>query len=218
MSASADPPNVLEYRPAFKQRPKDMGPPPPTVTGTVGHLTASAHISLRAAYTHSKTPMDHGADLLKQAELTAEKFNLRERETYIGLGVDAAAFELYTEWVYSGRICKGASTARAKDTDLAFIGQAYILGEKLLDHTFRNAVVDFLLETVVATGSLDLTLPTLIFNETSASAPIRRLLVDLYACYGHKDWLKALVNHNAFLSDLIQMESSVPWANVTLER
>ncbi|KAI4717144.1 hypothetical protein E4T48_06676 [Aureobasidium sp. EXF-10727] len=255
----------LEYRNISfeEQRLRDMGPPPPTVTGNIGHLTTSAHMSLKAAYTRPEAPMDGSANLLRQvnvvlsaasyltiirpslpiatlhvgkgnnptkfgihqnilehcspffkalflsrannkseANTTAEDSNLRNCETSIALEADAAAFGLYTEWVYSGRICKGTSTTTAKDVDLAFVGQAYILGEKLLDHNFKNAVVDFLLEMVVATSSLDLTLPTLIFETTSALAPIRRLLVDLYAWYGHKDWLKASVHHNTFLSDL----------------
>ncbi|KAI4725688.1 hypothetical protein E4T49_06535 [Aureobasidium sp. EXF-10728] len=291
MSAGADPPIDPKYRPAFnalpyvsddledayqsfsflleyrnisfeEQRLRDMGPPPPTVTGNVGHLTASAHMFLKAAYTRPEAPMDGSANLLRQVnvvlsaasyltiirpllpiatihvgkgnnktkfgvhqnilehcspffkalfskannksktEPTAEDSNLRNCETYIALVADAAAFELYTEWVYSGRICKVTSNTTAKDVDLAFVGQAYILGEKLLNHSFKNAVVDFLLETVVATGSLDLTLSTLIFETTSASAPIRKQLVELYAWYGHKDWLKASVHHNTFLSDL----------------
>jgi hypothetical protein len=38
-----------------------------------------------------------------------------------------------------------------------------------------------LLETIVAQGKMDLTLPTLIFDKCSATAPLRKLLVDVWA-------------------------------------
>jgi len=119
------------------------------------------------------------------------------------------AFRLYTEWIYSGRIQRGLSNGEGttEDTSLHNIGQAYILGERLQDCKFKNAIVDFLLETIVTQGKMDLTLPTLIFDKTSVSAPLRKLLVDIYVLYGHKDWLKPDGSNEstisaAFLSDL----------------
>ncbi|KAG9515702.1 hypothetical protein KCV07_g7220, partial [Aureobasidium melanogenum] len=124
----------------------------------------------------------------------------------MGLDVDVTAFRLYTEWVYSGRIQKGALEVSAEDIDFSSIGQAYILGEKLQDQKFKNAVINLLLQTIITQGMMDLTFPTLVFKETSASAPLRRLLVDLYVCYGYKDWLKPDGSKEAisgtFLSDL----------------
>ncbi|KEQ67836.1 uncharacterized protein M437DRAFT_38468 [Aureobasidium melanogenum CBS 110374] len=122
------------------------------------------------------------------------------------LDVNVAAFRLYAEWVYSGYIPQGPLRVNAEDVDFSTIGQAYILGEKLQDEKFRNAIVDLLLETIITQGNMDLTLPTLVFKETSASAPLRKLLVDLYVWYGHKDWLKPdgskTSTSSVFLSDL----------------
>lgn len=122
------------------------------------------------------------------------------------LDVDVAAFRLYTEWVYSGHIQRGVLSVNAEDIDFSSIGEAYILGEKLLDQNFKNAIVNLLLQTIAAQGKMDLTLPTLVFKETSASAPLRKLLVDIWVCYGHKDWLKSDESRQTvsttFLSDL----------------
>ncbi|KAG9562319.1 hypothetical protein KCU71_g7677, partial [Aureobasidium melanogenum] len=108
----------------------------------------------------------------------------------ISLDADVAAFRLYTEWVYSGQTQKAALRMSAEDADFSSIGQAYILGEKLQDQKFKNAIVNLLLQTIPTHGKMDLTLPTLVFNQTSTSAPLRKLLVNLYVWYGHKDWLK----------------------------
>ncbi|KAH0274282.1 hypothetical protein KCU91_g5379, partial [Aureobasidium melanogenum] len=124
----------------------------------------------------------------------------------IELDVNVAAFRLYAEWVYSGRIQQGVLRVDAEDVDFSAIGQAYILGEKLQDKGFKNAIVDLLLQTIVTHGKMDLTLSTLIFNETATIAPLRKLLVDLYVWYGHKDWLKPdgskTSTSSVFLSDL----------------
>lgn len=137
---------------------------------------------------------------LKQRESSVESKTDLEREQIhdtktesvieCKFDVDVAAFRLYAEWVYSGRIQKRAPGVNSEDVDFSSMGQAYILGEKLLDKNFKNAIVDLLLQTIVTHGKMDLTLPTLIFNETSNTAPLRKLLVDLYVWFGHKDWLK----------------------------
>ena len=119
------------------------------------------------------------------------------------------AFRLYAAWVYSGLIQKRIlkiGVPGAENISYSNIGQAYILGDKLKDHKFKNAIVDCLLETIVSQGKMDLTLPNLIFDKTSASAPLKKLLVDIYVLYGHKDWLKpdgsSQTNSAIFLSDL----------------
>lgn len=99
------------------------------------------------------------------------------------------AFRLYTEWVYSGLIQKRIRDVEESEV-FYNIGQAYLLGDKLQDHKFKNAIVDFLLEVIYTQHWMDLTLITLIFDESSVTAPLRQLLVDLYVLYGHKDWLK----------------------------
>ncbi|KAI5195716.1 hypothetical protein AUEXF2481DRAFT_4537 [Aureobasidium subglaciale EXF-2481] len=106
----------------------------------------------------------------------------------ICLEADPAAFKLYTEWVYSGHLV--SETIRIQDTRLDALGQAYLLGEKLLDCEFKNAVVDAILNQIIVEGRVDLTLPNLIFDKPCHTSPLRKLLVDLHVWYGHKDWLK----------------------------
>ncbi|THW47469.1 hypothetical protein D6D21_03435 [Aureobasidium pullulans] len=127
-------------------------------------------------------------------------------ETIFHLKEDPAACKLYIEWIYSGYIWQ-----RPQSPDLAIEGfetlvKAYILGEKLLDHKFQNAIIDSLLARVTSEGRLALTLPTIIYNGTKPTSPIRRLLVDLYLWYGHKDWLTKEVvgdhSHTLFTTDL----------------
>ncbi|KAI5242433.1 hypothetical protein E4T42_07668 [Aureobasidium subglaciale] len=109
----------------------------------------------------------------------------------ICLEADLAAFKLYTEWVYSGHLV--SETIRIQDTKLDALGQAYLLGEKLLDCEFENAVVDAILNQIIVEGRVDLTLPNLIFDKTCHTSPLRKLLVDLHVWYGHKDWLKRIL-------------------------
>lgn len=120
------------------------------------------------------------------------------------------AFRTYTEWVYSGLIqtkILGVDGLEADDISYHNIGQAYILSERLQDCRFKNAIVDFLLKTIITHGKMDLTLPNLIFDKTSVSSPLRKLLVDIYVWYGHKDWLKPDGSNEGmstvFLSELL---------------
>ncbi|KAI5272418.1 hypothetical protein E4T47_04360 [Aureobasidium subglaciale] len=106
----------------------------------------------------------------------------------ICLEADLAAFKLYTEWVYSGHLV--SDTIRIQDTRSDALGQAYLLGEKLLDYGFKNAVVDAILNKINVKGRVNPTLPNLIFDKTCHTSPLRKLLVDLHVWYSHKDWLK----------------------------
>ncbi|KAG9523674.1 hypothetical protein KCU93_g6483, partial [Aureobasidium melanogenum] len=142
------------------------------------------------------------------SEMEGEQIHDAKVKPLIEFELDAnvPAFRLYAEWVYSGHIQQGALRINAGDIDFSTIGQAYILGEKLQDKEFRNATVDLLLQTIVTQGKMDLTLPALIFDETATTAPLRKLLVDLYVWYGHKEWLKPDGSKKStsatFLSDL----------------
>ncbi|THY78688.1 hypothetical protein D6C87_10149 [Aureobasidium pullulans] len=103
---------------------------------------------------------------------------------------DIEAFEVYTEWVYSGRVFKKKLRDDEGSAKFLSYGQAYILGEKLLNHDFKNEVLDTLLTEILSGGKIDLTLATLVYEGTAKTSPLRRLLVDIYTWYGHKDWLR----------------------------
>ncbi|KAI4772678.1 hypothetical protein E4T52_12341 [Aureobasidium sp. EXF-3400] len=176
-------------------------------TGDVGTLTPSALESFRAAY--KSPPMSQDLDLLDPffktilaPEPSSAGFSIEhgkkgsseeEMAPTIEFEGSIVAFRLYAAWVYSGLIQKRIlkiGVPGAENISYSNIGQAYILGDKLKDHKFKNAIVDCLLETIVSQGKMDLTLPNLIFDKTSASAPLKKLLVDIYVLYRHKDWLK----------------------------
>lgn len=155
---------------------------------------------------HELNPREDSVESGTQVQKEELRNAKMESVIEVKLDADVAAFGLYTEWVYSGHIQKGSLKTENDDIDFSPIGQAYILGEKLQDQKFKNAIVDFLLRTIVTQGKMDLNLPMLIFNETSNSAPLRKFLVDLYVRYGHKDWLNPgdskVTIPAVFLSDL----------------
>jgi hypothetical protein len=106
-------------------------------------------------------------------------------------GPFVVAFRLYTEWIYSGHIQKRflqVETSVADDKSYHNMVHAYVLGETLEDHNFKNATVDCLLDTIHDRAWVDLTLPNLIYSTTSSRSPLRRLMVDLFILFGHEDW------------------------------
>lgn len=161
-------------------------------------------------------------------ELDEERSSEQDMTPIIEFEGSIIAFRLYAEWIYSGRVPRRLSDGEGstEDTSLHNIGQAYILGERLQDHRFNNAIVDFLLEAIITQRKMDLTLPTLVFEKTSVSAPLRKLLVDFYVLYGHKDWLKPTASNETisavFLSDLAtaflarKYHDSSPTTNVSM--
>ncbi|THZ85550.1 hypothetical protein D6C88_05561, partial [Aureobasidium pullulans] len=96
----------------------------------------------------------------------------------------------FPPWVYSGRVFKKKLRDDEGSAKFLSYGQAYILGEKLLNHDFKNEVLDTLLTEILSGGKIDLTLATLVYEGTAKTSPLRRLLVDIYTWYGHKDWLR----------------------------
>jgi hypothetical protein len=79
-------------------------------------------------------------------------------------GPFVVAFRLYTEWVYSGYIQKRflqVDASVADDKSYHNMVHAYVLGEALKDHNFKNAIVDCLLDTIQKRGWVDLTLTPL---------------------------------------------------------
>jgi len=143
-----------------------------------------------------------------KSELEEERSPEQDITRTIEFEGSIVAFRLYTEWVYSGlirtRLLK-VEASGAEDICFHNIGQAYVLGDKLQDYKFKNAIIELLLNTIITQGKMDLTLPTLVFDNCSVRAPLRKLLVDLYVLYGHKDWLKSdepNATSAVFLSDL----------------
>ncbi|KAI4755547.1 hypothetical protein E4T51_11361 [Aureobasidium sp. EXF-12344] len=151
-------------------------------TGDVGTLTPSALESFRAAY--KSPPMSQDLDLLDPffktilaPEPSSAGFSIEhgkkgsseeEMAPTIEFEGSIVAFRLYAAWVYSGLIQKRIlkiGVPGAENISYSNIGQAYILGDKLKDHKFKNAIVDCLLETIT-----DLHKPTLLSSSRDLSA------------------------------------------------
>ncbi|THY91990.1 hypothetical protein D6C95_06213 [Aureobasidium pullulans] len=141
-----------------------------------------------------------------QAASKKEWWIIQDGQTFMSLEDDPSAFAIYVEWVYAGRIWRKTQPHDFQDAEFLGLVRAWILGDKFLDHRFKNAVVDCLIAKIAEEGRLDLTLPQAVYDNTLQNAPLRRLLVDLYVWHGHKDWVVYSSTTDckpaAFLSDL----------------
>lgn len=94
-------------------------------------------------------------------------------------------FSIYAEWLYSGAIYSINNTAASQiDTEFKELALAHILGEKLIDRTFKNAIIDAFIEKIISDRTIDPALPVLVYDNTPSPSPLRRLLVDIYVQHG----------------------------------
>ncbi|KAK4543233.1 hypothetical protein LTR36_005783 [Oleoguttula mirabilis] len=114
---------------------------------------------------------------------------------------DADVFRAYHLWIYHNRIFsdkrtdttpfQGSLTTIAQEdgTEYPLLIQAYILGEKLLDTHFKDAVIDCIIDKLRTTRTFDVRLTNLIYDNTPEKSPLRRLLQDVYIWSGNAAWL-----------------------------
>lgn len=103
---------------------------------------------------------------------------------------DPNIFSIYADWLYSGLIYSTTENAgKGNDTEFKELTFAYILGEKILDIPFKNAVIDAVIEKFLVELIIDLELPKLVYDNTRPNAPLRRLLVDIYAYHADTSWM-----------------------------
>ncbi|TIA17739.1 hypothetical protein D6C80_03823 [Aureobasidium pullulans] len=189
-----------------REKPADMlGPKLPIVTIRVGRGEDTTLFGIHQNILEHCSPFFQA--LLNEDIPTGIKTEMEIRPvSEIRFEKDIEAFEVYTEWVYSGHVFKKKLRDDEGGAKFLSYGQAYILGDKLLDHDFKNVVLDTLLTEILSGAKIDLILATLVYEGTTKTSPLRRLLVDIYTWYGHKDWLKYGNNKShaplSFLSDL----------------
>ncbi|KAF2122128.1 hypothetical protein BDV96DRAFT_640193 [Lophiotrema nucula] len=101
-------------------------------------------------------------------------------------------FEIYVEWLYHKIISVEESQEEAEKDQLnKDLVQAYILGVKVEDRSFRNAAIHAMAEvardvkTYPALGTIEL-----VYQETRAGSGIRKLVVAMWAIAARRDWLK----------------------------
>lgn len=117
-------------------------------------------------------------------------------ERTVALPLDTSeAVEIYVYWLYY-RTIPALGDDEDCQSQYTCLFEAYILGEKLLDLDFHNTVVDAIIErstTPVPNGNLwypDDELIIYAYANSSPSAPIRELMVDIYLYHGHSAWFE----------------------------
>lgn len=101
---------------------------------------------------------------------------------------EPAIFKVYLQWLYTSTIPMCTVSSKSPDTcKITVLGKAYLLGEYLMDGTFKDAIADAILMQATESHCL---LPTCsdcfnmvlhMYKNTLDSDLIRTLLVDAYA-------------------------------------
>ncbi|KAF2768003.1 hypothetical protein EJ03DRAFT_253755, partial [Teratosphaeria nubilosa] len=103
------------------------------------------------------------------------------------------AFHIYVRYMYTGSL--HLDDIQANELNM-MLCQLYCLGERLLDSTFQDTVLDALVTASrvrdPATGRRSVPLKSdkvnLIYDGTPLGSPMRKLLVDMAVCSGHSGW------------------------------
>lgn len=118
---------------------------------------------------------------------------------------DPAAFALYVTWLYSGKLpilpekdehnSITPNDSLLENEGYATLAHAYILGERLMDALFKNAICDAYVLYARGSPPAKRLYPTnedirLLYEGTNEKSPIRRLLVDIWCCRGRYEWIE----------------------------
>lgn len=103
---------------------------------------------------------------------------------------DPEVFSVYQQWLYDGLVHTSSGTIFPTKTDDEYeaLVKAYILGEKLMDPDFKDAITDAIVDKFRCLRRFDTGLTTLVFNETPSGSPLRRLL-DGYLLSLRQPWM-----------------------------
>ncbi|CAN9133150.1 unnamed protein product [Alternaria alternata] len=109
----------------------------------------------------------------------------------------------YCQWLYTGFIAPGLLVG-----NFECLAYMYVLGEKIVDHKFQNAVIQAMMSDMGRMNvAPNLETVKIIYDGTTEESVARRLFVDSYAhsmtssWKAYKDLLKAA--HKPFLNDLL---------------
>ncbi|KAK3725222.1 hypothetical protein LTR37_000733 [Vermiconidia calcicola] len=123
---------------------------------------------------------------------------------------DPGRFTLYAQWLYTGKLFTKLEPAMGGYKRHA---QLYVLGEKLIDRTFLNRVMDAIISARREPGEdgkkyhPNASLSSIVYSGTPKCSPLRRFMVDCYARSGSNKSIQlhadepAKVDHG-FLMDL----------------
>jgi hypothetical protein len=153
-----------------------------------------------------------------RSAMKPEWASMREDPRTIDLSEDDPdAFSLYRTWLYSGKLAimppAGTTTAaeskpdntsilldndesQGSDPDSHYhtLAYAYVLGERLLDKDFKNAIADSYVLYARGNPPAKRYYPSneeirILYDGTGEGSPIRQLLVDIWYCRGKMEWI-----------------------------
>lgn len=162
---------------------------------------------------------------------------------------DPEAFAMYRTWLYSGKlpVLSDESECPNEDATSTSIGwessadasnkyhtlaYAYVLGERLMDVPFKNAIADTYVLYARGIAPARRHYPSneeicIIYDGTRSDSPIRRLLVDIWYSRGKLEWLQTDDELpadflKAVVKELLRVRVSVenlsrPWKNNHLQ-
>lgn len=123
---------------------------------------------------------------------------------------DPHVFSVYQRWLYNGKIYTSTGeTAVDTEEEYGLLVRACILGEKFLDPDFKDAVIDAIIEKIGSQQRLNICLSKLVFDNTSAASPLRRLWVTIYQRFGSAEWLDPSLTGDSLCFDFLLELSKV---------
>jgi hypothetical protein len=128
---------------------------------------------------------------------------------------DPKIFQFYVQWLYSGTVAIQTRFINNSDAEGGLCGivdkcsliESYLLGEKLMDTAFQNAVMQGLIQCVKREESYPInSVIKRVYERTTTKSPLRRLLVDFWLWNGSSTWMCSYMNRELgteFMNDLI---------------
>lgn len=110
---------------------------------------------------------------------------------------DATAFALYQQYIYSRQLPilpDDLDEDSAQTEGYHTLAYAYVLGERLMDTAFKNAIASAYVLYARGTPPGKRAYPSneeirILYDGTGEKSPIRKLLIDIWCCRGKHEWL-----------------------------
>jgi hypothetical protein len=131
------------------------------------------------------------------------------KERTIPLSEDSPDVEsLYVHWVYTNRILSRNAVSEGGSVEIPLLVDAFVFGEKIQDGRCKDTIIDAIIKSTISPSGDGCTWypgPTAIdhaYKGTPPGSPLRRLIVDVWALNGRKDWDRDGLNMD-FQADLL---------------
>ena len=161
----------------------------PTLEFLVGPDAALATFHLHESLVCASSRFCNGAFNSTVAESKSRSIRLDD--------VDASIFSIYVSWLYRTQLpVRIDAPGPEGNAEYLALARAYVLGDRLLDLAFCDACIDAMIvksQTKSTDGSCWSPVGPVIaciYNNTTPKSKARKLLVDLYAHNGQRDWLE----------------------------